>query len=304
MPHKHTYTQIRPTWGGAGRGIITRSALAHVPCPPLPAGWASCLRMLAVAGHRPLVIAALLLGIPARHLSLAYMQHAPALTTSTLPLTLALGAEMVRLVCMIDQRWLTRLKRLGRKPTCARIVRSLPSRPSPPRREPVLFCLALSIVRRPHRKHQTFPRWRHDNSVTGFKAGRAGYHALPALHQDVILQLIHGMERRIHPVSPCAGPSAPRLNPGTQRRERCGLEKPPLRSAQTRSMQSSPPPQASSPMWRAWLGPRNIGRWPQSTPDLAASPSSVPSRATGLRTGQTELHPPKRPLSFFFFFNF
>lgn len=144
---------------------------------------------------------------------------------------------MVRLVRMIDQRWLTRLMRLGRAPTCARIVRPLPSRPSPSTRT-AGGRLVLSIVRRPHRKHQTFPLWRHDNSVTGFKAGRAGYHALPQLHQDVILQLIYGMERRTRPVSHMHGAQRTQAQPRNAKAREVRSRKAPLRSAQTRSMQT------------------------------------------------------------------
>lgn len=119
-----------------------------------------------------------------------------------------------------------------------------------------------------------------------------------ALHQDVILQLIYGMERRIHPVSHMHGAQRTQAQPRNAEAREVRSRKAPLRSAQTRSMQSNPPPQANSPMWRLGWEPRNIGRWPQSNPDLAASPSSVPSRATGLRTGQQSRIRPRG------FFNF
>lgn len=209
---------------------------------------------------------------------------------------------MVRLVCMIDQRWLTRLMRLGRKPTCARIVRSLPSRPSPPRREPVLFCLALSIVRRPHRKHQTFPRWRHDNSVTGFKAGRAGYHALPALHQDVILQLIHGMERRIHPVSHMHGAQRTQAQPrNAEAREVRSRKAPPsdlLKHGQCRAAHRR----------RRAVRCGGLGWGPETSDGGPNLPPTSPRRHLPCRRGPQGCGPAKqscirsRGLSDFFFF--
>lgn len=66
------------------------------------------------------------------------------------------------------------------------------------------------------------------------------------LQQDVMLQLINGMERRIHPVWPCTGPGAPRLNPGRRREVRSRNPSDLLKHGQCRQ----PPPQANSPMWR------------------------------------------------------
>ena len=85
----------------------------------------------------------------------------------------------------------------------------------------MVFASYSGIVRRPHRKHHTFCSWKHDNSVTGFKA-TVHVIMLYVVQQDVIRQMIYGMERRIHPVSPCTGPTNPGITQDTG--AKCGLE--------------------------------------------------------------------------------
>lgn len=116
---------------------------------------------------------------------------------------------------------------------------------------------------------------------------------LSILQQDVMLQLIYGMERRIHPVWPCTGPSAPRLNPGHRREVR---SRNPFRFAQTRSMQTATAAGEQSDV--GGLARPEHRTVTQSTPNIAASPSPAPSRGQKVADRPTELHPPEA------FFNF